>query len=43
MINGIEVETIKFESQLVKTAMLVALPRESDANSSAVINHGIEP
>ena len=35
--------TIKLESQFTSTATLVALPRESEANSSAVISQGILP
>lgn len=30
-------------NQLTNTAMLVALPLESDSNNSLVINHGIAP
>ena len=43
IINGIETEMIKFEKQFVSTAMLVALPLASEANSSDVMSHGIEP
>ena len=36
--NGNEAVTMKFEVQFTKTAMLDALPHESDLNISAVIN-----
>ena len=34
---------MKFESQFVRTAMLVALPLASDANNSEVMSQGIAP
>jgi len=34
---------MKLESQFTKTAILVALPRESLGNNSEVINHGTAP
>ncbi len=35
--------TTKFAAQFVKTAILDALPRALELNSSAVISHGIAP
>jgi hypothetical protein len=40
IINGIDVLTIKFESQFTNIATLVALPLAADGNNSAVMTHG---
>jgi hypothetical protein len=42
-ITGYKKVTIVLDPQLANTAMLVAFPRASDLNNSAVINQGIAP